>query len=161
MIVIYNNFLICMVYLGEHIDYCGYSVLPMAIARDVVIAVAEVEGSIPTVTVGNINSQKYPEATFTHDDENIVDIDATVHAWSNYFKCGYKGAFEETKAKGKSLAVLIDGDVPAGAGVSSSSAFVCSAALATSTAVGRSIPKGRLTQTAIRSERYCGVQSGG
>ncbi|KAJ3411344.1 galactokinase [Chytridiales sp. JEL 0842] len=148
---------VCII--GEHIDYSGYSVLPMAIARDVVIAVASTEEAPAIVTVTNINSEKYPDVTFTHDDKNIVEIDSTVGG--NYFQCGYKGVFEETGAKGKSLAVMIDGNVPPGAGVSSSSAFVCSAALATMHAVGASVSKGRLTQTAIRSERYCGVQSGG
>ncbi|KAI8853009.1 ribosomal protein S5 domain 2-type protein [Chytridium lagenaria] len=149
--------------IGEHIDYCGFSVLPMAIARDVIIAVAESKDQTDParVTVSNINGTKYPDNTFTHDSKNFVDIDASLHEWSNYFKCGYKGAFEASLASGKSLNIVIDGNVPAGAGVSSSSAFVCASALATLTASGKVITKGELAQTAIRSERYCGVQSGG
>ncbi|KAJ3215040.1 galactokinase [Dinochytrium kinnereticum] len=149
--------------IGEHIDYCGFSVLPMAIARDVIIAVAESKDQTnpPRVTVTNIDAKKYPDNTFDHDGKTIVDIDASLHEWSNYFKCGYKGAFEVSLASGKSLDISIDGNVPAGAGVSSSSAFVCASALATLTASGKTINKGELAQTAIRSERYCGVQSGG
>ncbi|KAJ3194494.1 galactokinase [Irineochytrium annulatum] len=149
--------------IGEHIDYCGFSVLPMAITRDVVIAVASGSDDKPTVTVVNSNGTKYKENTFIHDEKNFVDIDSSVLEWSNYFKCGYKGAFEELglPSKGKSLLVLIDGNVPAGAGVSSSSAFVCASALATTAAFGKEATKGALAQTAIRAERYCGVHSGG
>ncbi|KAJ3100767.1 galactokinase [Phlyctochytrium planicorne] len=149
--------------IGEHIDYCGYSVLPMAIARDVIIAVAESkdQSEPPRITVSNVNGAKYPDNVFSHDSKTFVEIDATLHEWSNYFKCGYKGAFEVSLASGKSLDIMIDGNVPAGAGVSSSSAFVCASALATLTSSGKIINKGELAQTAIRSERYCGVQSGG
>ncbi|KAJ3117232.1 galactokinase [Phlyctochytrium bullatum] len=148
--------------IGEHIDYCGFSVLPMAIARDVIVAVAEAKDTSnpPKVTVTNVNGEKYKDNVFEHN-ANIVDIDSTVLEWSNYFKCGYKGAFEAVAGGQRSLNIMIDGNVPAGAGVSSSSAFVCASALATLTASGKEIKKGDLAQTAIRSERYCGVQSGG
>jgi galactokinase len=48
-----------------------------------------------------------------------------------------------------------------GAGVSSSSAFVCCAALATLTANGMEMDKRQLTDIAIQSERFVGVESGG
>lgn len=54
-----------------------------------------------------------------------------------------------------------DGTVPSGAGVSSSSAMVCSSMMATFHINGCSPKKVDLTQYAIKSERYCGVESGG
>lgn len=44
-------------FLGEHIDYCGYSVLPMAIEQDVVIAVAATESQ--DILLSNVKSDVY------------------------------------------------------------------------------------------------------
>jgi N-acetylgalactosamine kinase len=44
-------------FVGEHIDYCGYSVLPMAIEQDVVIATAVTETQ--EVLLSNIKSDTY------------------------------------------------------------------------------------------------------
>ncbi|KAJ3355437.1 galactokinase [Entophlyctis luteolus] len=153
--------------IGEHIDYCGFSVLPMAVDRDVLIAVSATPNtsSEPSVvTLTNIES-KYPEAVFSHslDNPNVIDIDSSVHAWSNYFKCGYKGVHEDLRltTAAPNLRVMVSGNVPAGAGLSSSSAFVCATAVAIARACGASLVKQRLTETAIRGERYAGVQCGG
>ncbi len=74
--------------IGEHIDYSGYSVLPMAIERDMVMAVKTKEGSV-RVELANVDA-KYPARSFDHDTQSFVTIDSTIHEWSNYFKCGYK-----------------------------------------------------------------------
>lgn len=47
----------CCLFLGEHIDYCGYSVLPMAIEQDVVIAVAATESQ--DILLSNVKSDVY------------------------------------------------------------------------------------------------------
>ena len=56
---------------------------------------------------------------------------------------------------------LVSGTVPTGAGVSSSSAFVCCSALAAMRANHCVLSKKDLTEIAITSERFVGVESGG
>jgi galactokinase len=64
--------------------------------------------------------------------------------------------------KPKSMQVLMDGNVPAGGGLSSSAAFVSAGALAVMVANGeKDIDKKELTEVAIVSERAVGVNSGG
>ncbi|KAJ3066453.1 N-acetylgalactosamine kinase [Podochytrium sp. JEL0797] len=156
--------------IGEHIDYCGFSVLPMAVDRDVLVAVYATPNTSTTepsvITLTNTDSQKYKDTTFTHSfkDPNVIEIDASLHAWSNYFKCGYKGIHESTNplpTPPPHLSIMISGTVPAGAGLSSSSAFVCASAVATAHSLHLPLLKQSLTQTSIRAERYCGVQTGG
>lgn len=79
--------------IGEHIDYCGFGVLPMAIERDVVIAGAVTEEDTK-VRIANVNDKKYPAREFDYEGkEKVITIDSTKLEWSNYFKCGYKVFF--------------------------------------------------------------------
>ena len=75
--------------IGEHIDYSGFGVLPMAIERDVIIAVATTDDD-SKVRIANIDSKYEPREFDFEGKETIVTIDSTKHEWSNYFKCGYK-----------------------------------------------------------------------
>ncbi|KAL8863959.1 MAG: hypothetical protein Q9174_007503, partial [Haloplaca sp. 1 TL-2023] len=60
------------------------------------------------------------------------------------------------------MKVMVDGNVPAGGGLSSSAAFVCASALAVLRANGRrKVKKRELAELAIVSERAVGVNSGG
>ncbi|RCI02664.1 galactokinase, partial [Rhizopus stolonifer] len=148
--------------IGEHIDYCGFGVLPMAIERDVIIAGAVTDDDTK-VRIANINPTKYSAREFEYEGkEKVVTIDSSELEWSNYFKCGYKGMLEKFQLdKPKGLYLLVDGTVPAGGGLSSSAAFVCASALAVVTANKLSISKTELTEIAIVAERNVGVNSGG
>ncbi|KAI6713064.1 hypothetical protein JHW43_004435 [Diplocarpon mali] len=158
--------------IGEHIDYSLYSVLPMAITADVVLAVRVVDDSeAPAgsykIKVSNIQSEKFPSHEFDIPYET-VHIDAKVHEWTNYFKSGLRGALELLRAKygnefkPRSMEILMDGTVPAGGGLSSSAAFVSASALAVMFANGeKEVDKTALTELAIVSERAVGVNSGG
>ncbi|KAF7726721.1 galactokinase [Apophysomyces ossiformis] len=145
--------------IGEHIDYCGFGVLPMAIERDVVIACATTDQDTK-VRLANVDS-KYKPCEFDYEEDTIVSIDASKLEWSNYFKSGYKGMLERTNLKPKGLYLLVDGTVPPGGGLSSSAAFVCASALTVVTANKLPITKQELTEIAIVAERNVGVNSGG
>ncbi|KAI1843343.1 hypothetical protein JX266_010517 [Neoarthrinium moseri] len=157
--------------IGEHIDYSLYSVLPMGMTPDVIIAVSTdlepaSEGSYK-LKLANLDEARFPTREFdvAHGD---VEIDATQHEWTNYFKAGLRGALELLRKKHgadfkpKSMQVLMDGTVPAGGGLSSSAAFVSASALAVMIANGeKNVDKKDLTEVAIVSERAVGVNSGG
>lgn len=156
--------------IGEHIDYSLYSVLPMAITADVILAISTFENPSPNsykIKVSNIQSSKFPSHEFEIPFDS-VDIDAKVHEWTNYFKSGLRGALELLRKKHgvgfkpKSMEILMDGTVPAGGGLSSSAAFVSASALAVMYANGeKEVDKTQLTELAIVSERAVGVNSGG
>ncbi|XP_064931950.1 N-acetylgalactosamine kinase isoform X6 [Columba livia] len=71
--------------IGEHIDYCGYAVLPMAIEQDILIAVKPVKSQV--VQLANTDSSYLDFST----NVNNVQINKTKPQWHNYFLCGLKG----------------------------------------------------------------------
>ncbi|KAF9973615.1 galactokinase [Actinomortierella ambigua] len=155
--------------IGEHIDYAGFGVLPMAIEDDCLIAVA-VQDSDSTVKLANLDAGRYSPLEFVPKSasEGVVEINTEYHVWSNYFKAGYRGFLEEYPLEQpKGMLCLMSGTVPPGAGLSSSSAFVCCAAIATAHAQSTLVPEEKqptaqeLAILAIRSERYVGTMGGG
>ncbi|KAK6512371.1 galactokinase [Arthrobotrys musiformis] len=156
--------------IGEHIDYMLYEVMPMAVAIDLLVAVTATptpEGKEPTVEIANLSADKFPSKEFTVPLEGDVEIDSNDHHWSNYFKCGLRGALELLRSEGwngvpTSMKVLVHGTIPSGGGLSSSAAFTCASALAVFTANGqKEIEKSKLVNLAVVSERFVGVNSGG
>ncbi|CAG8511975.1 7679_t:CDS:2 [Ambispora leptoticha] len=154
--------------IGEHIDYAGFGVLPMAISRDVLIAVSYEDtnnnnGEI-VVEISNIQNTRYPDRKFVYQGkERVVDIENEegVVEWGNYFKCGYKGALQYLQLnRPKGMRCLIDGNVPEGGGLSSSAAFTCCAVLATCFANGAQLNKIQLTEIAASCERFIGLGTG-
>ncbi|KAK7752690.1 galactokinase [Diatrype stigma] len=165
--------------IGEHIDYSLYSVLPMGMTADIILAVSAEKNLEPAsddsgtgsgtykIQIANVDEARFPARDFDVP-YGAVDIDATQHEWSNYFRSGLRGALELLHKKHgagfrpKSMRVLMDGTVPAGGGLSSSAAFVSTSALAVMIANGETeVDKKDLTEVAIVSERAVGVNSGG
>lgn len=152
--------------IGEHIDYEGYSVLPMAIRQDTIMGIKkrEASGAAPVLRIANVND-KYSTCTYPADPNQEIDLKN--HKWGHYFICGYKGFYEYAKSKGINvgepfgLDVVVDGIVPTGSGLSSSAAFVCSATIAIMAVFGTNFPKKEIAQLTCECERHIGTQSGG
>ncbi|GMH08663.1 hypothetical protein Nepgr_010503 [Nepenthes gracilis] len=153
--------------IGEHIDYEGYSVLPMAIRQDTIVAIRKRDAAEPEklLRIANLNDVKYPMCTYSADADQEVDLKNL--KWGHYFICGYKGFYEYATSKGVNvgdavgLDVMVDGTVPTGSGLSSSAAFVCSSTIAIMAAFGVNFPKKEIAQLTCECERHIGTQSGG
>ncbi|PWZ57176.1 Galactokinase [Zea mays] len=138
--------------IGEHIDYEGYSVLPMAIRQDMIVAIRRANGA--QVRVANVDD-KYPLCVYPADPDKMPEL------------LKYKGVYEYCRSKGIDLGkpvaldVVVDGTVPQGSGLSSSAAFVCSATIAIMGILDKNFPKKEVAQFTCLSERHIGTQSGG
>lgn len=142
--------------IGEHIDYSGYAVLPMAIEQDVALACSRNDAQV--LRLSNC-SDLYSEHSRSIRETPTVEG----HDWFNYFLCGYKGVVDDLGVQnGVGMDVMVDGNVPPSAGLSSSSALVCSAALATAHANSVVMPsKQEFAELCAKSERYIGTEGGG
>jgi N-acetylgalactosamine kinase len=148
--------------IGEHVDYNNGPVLPCAIDREVVLCCRK--NDTGTVHVSNVNSV-YSNITFSLLDQIIPDKKGS---WGNYIKAGVKGitdyAFQSTSSNKASLAgfdAVISSTVPQAAGLSSSSALVVAAALATLTANEIALDKLTLAEICADAEHFVGTSGGG
>ncbi|CAL9696795.1 unnamed protein product [Knipowitschia caucasica] len=143
--------------IGEHIDYCGYSVLPMAIEQSILAAVTVNKSG--RFQLANTNSQYMDHSVSCTED---IAIDRDNPKWYYYFLCGVKGIQENlglTNLAGMSC--VVDGTVPPSSGLSSSSALVCCAGLVTMEANKGSLSKVALAEICAKCERYIGTEGGG
>jgi len=147
--------------LGEHTDYNGLPVLPMAIEPCVLIAGrARADG---VVQLANSN-RRFGARQYTLGTE-IEPF--TAGDWGNYAKAAGQGLLRYAVEHTASLRIeqgadlWVDGDLPAGAGLSSSSALVVANALALLAANQAELPFTELAELLPIAERYVGTLSGG
>ncbi len=144
---------------GEHVDYSGYGVLPMAIEQD--IAIASCPNDRGELCFYNV-SDKHPEFSCRLDVLE-KDIDKNEIVWYKYILCGIKGMIEEFGIKTPiGMDIAVDGSIPPSSGLSSSSALVCCSALTTLSLNEVDLPsKKELAEMCAKSERLIGTQGGG
>ena len=140
--------------IGEHVDYCGFPVLPMAIEQDIVIAVRVIKGDKELV-ISNT------DAAFPDHIRRSTDLAISEVKWWSYVMAGYRGVSERVNSIMPGVKLLVDGAVPKAAGLSSSSALVCCSALATATLLDLTLSKSELAELCARSERHVLTQGGG
>ncbi|KAL7733995.1 hypothetical protein ACLKA6_011689 [Drosophila palustris] len=148
--------------IGEHVDYCGYSVLPMAVDQSIILAV----GTCPekeTLQLRPLDEGKFQSFDCDLNDLNIKLPKTGGPAWYNYYLCGIKGVQEELGKKWRpiGLQVVLSGNVPLAAGLSSSSALVSAAVLATAHVQGMHLDRKLLASISASCEQYIGTHSGG
>ncbi|XP_077067280.1 N-acetylgalactosamine kinase isoform X2 [Siphateles boraxobius] len=142
--------------IGEHIDYCGYAVLPMAIEQNILAAVSVSDSQ--TIQLNNTDP-KYKDFTVSVDG---ITIDRDNPQWYYYFLCGVRGIQEHLSLSSLAgMCCVVDGTIPASSGLSSSSALVCCAGLVTMEANQKSFSKVTLAETCAKCERYIGTEGGG
>lgn len=173
--------------IGEHVDYEGYDVLPMALAHSVVVAAAARNGGdsdsdsddnrVTTVSIANANDAVYDaivvEVPLPREGEQMLlpwRLDTPKATWTNYVLCGILGVLEHINAavhrSPMMVEMLVDGDIPAGCGLASSSALVVAAALAFASAVQPMAlvavpPRTELAEICRRAEQRVGTLGGG
>ena len=142
--------------LGEHTDYNGLPVLPMAIDRNVLIAAAPSDDRI--VRLRNVDAAfRAREYEITADIPPYPDSD-----WGNYHKAAVQGLRHYSHGNLRHGGhFLVDGNIPAGAGLSSSSALVVASALTTLAVNEIDVPFADLAERLPHAERYVGTLSGG
>jgi galactokinase len=133
--------------MGEHTDYNGFAVLPMAIDRGIWIAAAPRDAA--TLTVRSIDPVRYPSETIALD---ALPERSPAGTWVDYVV-----AAARRRLPAAGLELVVAGDVPAEAGLSSSSALVVASFLA----LGEIDDRAELAEHARLAERYVGTLSGG
>jgi galactokinase len=140
--------------IGEHIDYNGLSVLPMAIQFRVHVAFRRRpdRGVHVISTAAGFEPREFtlgdPLAPFPIGD------------WGNYVKAACQALLRSVGAL-PGVDAAIHSEVPVAAGLSSSSALVVAFAVAMLQASGHSVPVLDLARLLAEGERYVGTQGGG
>lgn len=151
--------------IGEHIDYCGYSVLPAALDQDFIMAYSPSDKD--EIVLNNVDKDMYAGERLSTDPYQKFKEEAH---WINYFLCGYKAvlSLEDSPLRSKvskpqGMKILIDSVVPPAAGLSSSSAFCVCAAVTTLHAneLINDIEQAPLAELVIKAERMAGTACGG
>ena len=138
--------------IGEHTDYNGGYVLPMAIDRDVRMAFRPADdGRVEIVTL-DLNDKVSVEISALDRDR--------VPEWARY-PLGVAAILQEEGHALRGLRAVVKSDVPVGGGLSSSAALEVAAAMAFCSASGLTINREKLAVICQRAEReFVGMRCG-
>jgi galactokinase len=140
--------------IGEHTDYNGLPVLPVALQREVVLLLAPRADA--RVRVANVDDA-YGERDFPVSARPSAGPPGD---WGNYLAAPVRHLAEAHEGLVGFDAVL-DSDVPMAAGLSSSAALVVAVGLAMSTINDLGLDRASLARAMAGAERFVGVESGG
>jgi len=137
--------------LGEHTDYNEGFVLPAAIDKNIYIAISKRNDNIIQLYAADFDEM------YTTDTAN-VKVSST--QWANYIL----GVVDQLQKKGHALTgfnIVVDGDVPIGAGLSSSAAVECATIYALNEIFSLGLDRLTMTPLAQKAEHvFAGVNCG-
>lgn len=140
--------------IGEHTDYTGGFVFPTAIDREMIIAARHFDGEAITaysLEYGNEDS---------FEPGQIAKQEESSKLWSNYLRAVVH-VLQSKSHKVKAFQAVLSGNVPQGAGLSSSAAFEVAAVTLLNSMFGLSIARRDVALLSQRAENeFVGVQCG-
>jgi N-acetylgalactosamine kinase len=142
--------------IGEHTDYSGLPVLPVAIDRStIVVATANTTGEIEVTNA----DPAWPSRHFAIERQ-IPPYETG--DWANYVKAAIQGVIDRFPTHAlRGASMVVDGRVPPAAGLSSSSALTVSIAMAFMAVNQLELDPLEAATMVARSERYVGTHGGG
>jgi galactokinase len=138
--------------IGEHTDYNDGFVLPAAVDRGVAVAARRLPGDTFTLHAIDLGHHcSFARGALEQDPR---------HPWANYFK-GVVWALAKRGLSFPACEAVITGDIPQGAGLSSSAAYEVATVLLLETLGGFSLPPVEIAQLAREAENgFVGVACG-
>ena len=137
--------------LGEHTDYNGGFVLPAAVDREIWFAIRRNDGDLCRIYAMDLQEE---------DQFQVSNVQKSPKSWPNYLR----GVVAQFVAAGYPLTgfdLVFGGNIPQGAGMSSSAALECGLATALNDLHGFQIPKTQIALLAQKAEHeYAGVHCG-
>jgi galactokinase len=140
--------------IGEHIDYHGLPVLPLALDREVRL---QFRARVDAVVRASTLARGLPAATFELG-HRIPPADAG--DWSNYVR-GAAQSLTNIQGAERGIDLLVHSTLPMAAGLSSSSALAVGAGLALAQVNGVHVEPLGFAEQMAEAERYAGTRGGG
>ena len=162
--------------MGRHIDHQGGTVNVMAVNREIIVVAAPRTDDV--VSLANTNGSVFSDAVFRISDSiaqlnwddwrGVVDgprlerlLEAARGDWANYVKAAVlrlQEQFRDRRLRG--LDMVVSGDIPMGAGLSSSSALVVATAEAVRVFNRLPVSAQRLVSLCGEGEWFVGTRGG-
>lgn len=137
--------------LGEHLDYNGGVVLPAAVNRALEFTFSTSPSAEPTL---HIYASSLDEHATIGPESNLTG------GWKAYFANALVALREESLLIGQDISICFDGNIPLGAGMSSSAALCCGLIQGLSDLHHWSLSPARIAKLAQRTEHLTGANCG-
>lgn len=166
--------------IGEHVDYAGFPVLPMALEQTTTIYFthrrnSETNSNLKLFLANSNEKYRFHETDLTKLVNNVKVFDAPIQ-WHHYVLSGVIGVLEHESEKSPcklfsnvlqngEIYAYVSGNVPPAAGLSSSSSLVVASAMMANivkhSETGPMIKQETLADICAKSEKYVGTVGGG